>query len=116
MLEVTETAITNIKEYLHQQKVTSPVRIVMSGGCSGPGLGLALDEVKENDLTLEQDTVCFVVDKALAESCGTITVDFQEAGGSCGCSGGGFTITSENPLSGENGGSCGCSCTSGSCC
>ena len=115
MLEVTETAVTNIKEYLHQQKVASPVRIVMSGGCSGPSLGLALDEAKENDLTFEQDTVRFVVDKALVETCGTIKVDYIESNSGCGCSGGGFTITSKNPLSGESGGRCGCSCTSGSC-
>ncbi|MCW5201929.1 IscA/HesB family protein [Desulfobulbus sp. US1] len=118
MLEVTETAITNVKEYLREQNIESAVRIVMmSGGCSGPGLGLALDEAKENDLTSEQDGVNFLVEKVLAETCGTITVDFTEASGSgCGCSGGGFSIKSEKPLSGDDEKSgCGCSCTSGSC-
>ncbi len=116
MLEVTETAITNVKEYLHQENIESPVRIfMMSAGCSGPGLGLALDEAKENDLTFEQDGVNFLVEKGLAETCGTITVDFLESDSGCGCSGGGFSIRSEKPLAGDEKGGCGCSCTSGSC-
>jgi len=117
MLEVTETAIENIKEYLREEKIESAIRIViMSGGCSGPGLGLAIDEAKENDLTFEQDGVNFLVEKALAETCGTITVDFTEASGSgCGCSGGGFSIKSEKALSSGDKGGCGCSCSSGSC-
>lgn len=117
MLEVTESALTNVKEYLRQQKIESAVRIVMmSGGCSGPSLGLALDEAKENDLTFEQDGMNFLVEKALAESCGTIKVDYLESSSGCGCSGGGFKITSEKPLTGDSdGGGCGCSCTSGSC-
>lgn len=37
MIEVTESAIANIKEYLGQQNIESSVRIfLMSGGCSGP--------------------------------------------------------------------------------
>ncbi|MDU9048591.1 MAG: IscA/HesB family protein [Candidatus Electrothrix sp. Rat3] len=117
MLEVTETAIENIKEYLREEKIKAALRIViMSGGCSGLGLGLAIDEAKENDLTFEQDGVNFLVEKALAKTCGTITVDFTEASGSgCGCSGGGFSIKSENSLAGDEKGGCGCSCSSGSC-
>jgi len=117
MLEVTEVAITNVKEYLCENNIESAVRItIMSGGCSGPGLGLALDEAKENDLTVEQDGVNFLVEKGLVETCGTITVDFIEASTSgCGCSGGGFSIKSEKSLSGDEKGGCGCSCTSGAC-
>ncbi|MCI5162944.1 MAG: adhesin [Candidatus Electrothrix sp. AX5] len=117
MLEVTETALTNIKKYLSDSNIESAVRITMiSGGCSGNSLGLALDEAKENDLTSEQDGVNFLVEKGLAETCGTITVDFTESSGDgCGCSGGGFSIKSENSLAGDDQGGCGCSCTSGSC-
>ena len=113
MLEVTATAISNIKDYLKQKKIESAVRItMMSGGCSGPALGLALDEAKENDLTFEQDGVSFLVEKALAETCGAIKVDFIEAGDGCGCSGSGFSISSEKPLPSAGGGcsSCGGSC------
>jgi len=117
MLEVTETALTNVKKYLSENNIESAVRItMMSGGCSGNSLALALDEAKENDLTSEQGGVNFLVEKGLAETCGTITVDFTEASGSgCGCSGGGFSIKSEKPLSGDEQSGCGCSCTSGSC-
>ncbi|MCI5167919.1 MAG: adhesin [Candidatus Electrothrix sp. GM3_4] len=121
MLEVTETAITNVKEYLRENNIESAVRIVMmSGGCSGSSLGLALDEAKENDLTFQQEGVNFLVKKSLAETCGTITVDFMDTTVSTdtsgsGCSGGGFSIKSENSLSGDEKGGCGCSCTSGSC-
>ncbi len=115
MLEVTESAIINVKEYLNQEKIESSVRIfVMSGGCSGPSLGLALDEARESDLLFEQDGINFLVEKELAESCGAITVDFRDAGSGCGCSGGGFSINSEKPLAEGEG--CGCSCTSDSCC
>ncbi|MCI5114892.1 MAG: adhesin [Candidatus Electrothrix sp. AW1] len=117
MLEVTESALTNVKEYLRQQKIESAIRIIMmSGGCSGPSLGLALDEAKENDLTFEQDGMNFLVEKSLAATCGTIKVDYLDSSSSCGCSGGGFSITSEKPLTGDSGGGgCNsCSCT-GSC-
>lgn len=113
MLEVTEAAVTNIKEYLNQQNIDSAVRItMMSGGCSGPSLGLALDEAKDNDLTFEQDGMNFLVEKGLSETCGAIKVDFIESGSGCGCSGGGFSISSENPLPSAGGGcsSCGGSC------
>ena len=117
MIEVTETALKNVKEYLRDQKIESAVRIaMMSGDCSGPSLGLAIDEAKESDLAFEQDGVNFLVEKGLVETCGTITVDFIEASTSgCGCSGGGFNIKSEKSLSGDEKSGCGCSCTSGSC-
>ncbi|WP_339137907.1 MAG: IscA/HesB family protein [Candidatus Electrothrix sp. GW3-4] len=115
MLEVTATALNNVKEYLGQENIESAVRVfMMSGGCSGPGLGLALDEAKENDLTFEEDGVSFVVEKGLAETCGAIKVDYLESSSGCGCSGGGgFSISSEKPLPAAAGS--GCSSCGGSC-
>lgn len=114
MLEVTESALTNVKNYLDQQKIDSAVRVnLMSGGCGGPSLGLAIDDAKDNDHTFDNDGISFLVDKGVAETCGSIKVDFIENKDSgCGCTEGGFVITSEKPLSGS---SCGCSCSSGSC-
>lgn len=115
MLEVTKSALTNIKDYIRQQKIDSPIRVtMMSGGCSGPSLAMAVDKAKENDWTFDHDGVSFVVDKGLLTTCGTIKVDFiEKRDGGCGCgNGGGFAVTSEKPLSA---GGCGCSCTSGSC-
>jgi iron-sulfur cluster assembly protein len=117
MLEVTDSAVKNVKEYLSQHSIESAVRVSMiSGGCSGPSLSLSIDEAKDNDLTVEKDGVSFVMDKGLSATCGAVKVDFIESSGGCGCSGGGFTITCENPLPGARSGGCGGSCSSGSCC
>ncbi len=115
MFEVTQSALTNVKDYLRQQKIDSPIRVTMiSGGCSGPSLGLALDEAKDNDKTFDHDGVSFVVEESLLASCGAVKVDFiEKSDGGCGCGGsGGFSVTSEKPLAS---GGCSCSCPSGSC-
>ena len=112
MLEVTESALANVKDYMSQQEIDLAIRVnLMSGSCGGPSLGLALDEAKDNDHTFDHGGISFLVDKGLAETCGAIKVDFIEKKGG-GSGGGGFAVTSENPLSG---GDCGCSCSSGSC-
>ncbi len=114
MLEITDLAVKNVKDYLSQNNISdSAIRIsMMSGGCSGPSLSLSLDETKDSDLTVEKDGVNFIMEKSLSEVCGAVKVDFIESSGGCGCSGGGFTITSENPLPGARSGGCGGSCSS----
>jgi Fe-S cluster assembly iron-binding protein IscA len=117
MIEITDLAVKNVKDYLNQNKIESAVRIsMMSGGCSGPSLSLSLDDSKESDLTVEKDGVNFLMDKGLSETCGAVKVDFIESSGGCGCSGGGFTISCEKPLPGARSGGCGGSCSSGGCC
>jgi iron-sulfur cluster assembly protein len=113
MLEVTASALNNVKDYMSQQNINSPIRVTMvSGGCSGPSLALAIDDLKEGDRSFDHDGISFVVNETLLASCGAIKVDFIEQKTSgCGCGGGGgFSITSEKPLSGGS-----CSCSSGSC-
>ncbi len=114
MLEITESALNNVKDYMSQQKIDSAIRVnLKSGGCAGPSLGLSIDDAKDNDHTFDHGGITFLVDKSLAETCGAIKVDFIEVkDDDCGCGSGGFTITSEKPLSAS---SCGCSCSSGSC-
>jgi iron-sulfur cluster assembly accessory protein len=112
MLEITDLAVKNVKDYLSQNNIAdSAIRIsMMSGGCSGPSLSLSLDEAKDSDVTVEKDGVSFIMEKGLSEVCGAVKVDFIESnGGGCGCSGGGFTITSEKPLPGAGGGCGSCS-------
>jgi Fe-S cluster assembly iron-binding protein IscA len=70
---------------------------------------LALDEPKDNDKIFTEDGINFLVEEGLLSSCGTIKVDFLEAGYRSG-----FSITSANPLGGGGGCSSG-SCSSGSC-
>lgn len=104
MFEATDSAVSNLTQYLAQNKIESAVRIaLMQGGWSGPSLGLALDESKENDKIFEEGALKFLVEDDLLERCGSIKVDFVEAGYRSG-----FSITSTNPLGGG-------SCSSGSC-
>jgi hypothetical protein len=63
---------------------------------------------------VEQDGLQLIMDRTLLQECGKTTIDFKPPTG-CGCSGGGFTVTSEIPLPGSDGGCAGGSCSSGSC-
>ena len=115
MVEVTEIAIKNIKEYLSQNNIDSAIRVAMMGGCGGPSLGLPIDESKSTDEVHEQDDLRFLVDKDLLAQCGSVKIDFVEpkATSGCGCSGGGgYVVSSANPIAGAGGG-CGGSCSSG---
>jgi len=67
---------------------------------------LALDEPKSNDTTFDFDGLTFLVDNSLMSSCGSIKVDFVEAGMRSG-----FSITSAIPVGGGRA-SCGTSCGS----
>lgn len=106
MFEISPLAIEKLNEYMQSNNIDSSLRIsIISGGCSGPALGLGLDEKKPEDDQFDRDNLSFLCEKTLLQQCGTITVDYAEAGQRSG-----FTITSENPLPGGGGG-----CSSGSC-
>jgi Fe-S cluster assembly iron-binding protein IscA len=67
---------------------------------------LALDEPKDTDVKTELDGVTYLVDKALGERLGAISVDFIDRGWRSG-----FVIGSENPVAfglSACGGSCEC--------
>lgn len=117
MLQVTESAIQNLKEYLKQNNISSAIRVLMQSSCSGTSLGLGLDEKKDSDKVFEEDGVTFLIDDAIFAATGAIKVDFMKAS-SCGCGGSGgggnFSVTSEKELS--RGGSCSTgACSGGSC-
>lgn len=114
MLEVTPSAISNLKEHLAKNNLDSAIRVVMQSGCSGVGLALGLDTKKESDKVFEEDGLTFLVDGGMFAATGAIKVDFVTSGSGCGCgSGGGFAVSSEKKLGG--GGCGGGSCSSGSC-
>ena len=71
---------------------------------------MALDEPKENDSTIEEGGLKFLVDNELMQSCGDIKVDFMESGMRSG-----FQITSTIPIAGAGGGCSSGSCGSGGC-
>ena len=105
---VADTAVEKLKEYMAQNNINSALRItMMQGGCSGPALGLALDEQKDNDEVFHKDELQFLVEKGLFSLCGAINVEYIDAGQRSG-----FKISSANPV---GGGGCGGSCSSGSC-
>jgi iron-sulfur cluster assembly protein len=105
---VTDITVEKLKEYMAQNNIVSPLRVaLMQGGCSGPALGLALDERKDNDEIFEKNDLTFLIEKGLLDLCGSINVEYLDAGPRSG-----FSITSANPV---GGGGCGGSCSSGSC-
>jgi Fe-S cluster assembly iron-binding protein IscA len=116
MITVTPLATEKLAAYLTENNIDSPVRITATSGCSGPSLGLALDERQDHDHAREEKGVTLLISRDLAQQCGTVTVDFIEAKSGCGCGDGGFSITSERALPGGGGcGGCGGSCSTGSC-
>ncbi|MBE0585359.1 MAG: IscA/HesB family protein [Desulfofustis sp.] len=112
MFDVTPMANDKLVNYLKENKISSAIRVsVMHGGCSGPALGLSLDEAKPQDESFQIDDLTFVIEKSLLEQCGSISIEYIEAG-----SRSGFTISSANPLPMGGGGCSSGSCGSGGCC
>lgn len=101
MFEISEIAKQQIADYFKDKEIV-PLRIFLNqGGCGGPSLALALDEVTETDTSFEIDGITYVVDSTLMEQAKPIKIDFM---------GMGFNISSSLKLGG--GGCSGCSCGS----
>lgn len=93
MLTVTEKANEKITDFLKAQKDPSYIRFFLSeSGCSGPSLGMGLDEPSENDEIIKDKGVTFLIDKMLLEHAKPISVDFIETE-----TGSGFSISSSLP-------------------
>ena len=108
MLKITENARKELEAFF-SDKPKSTIRIYLApGGCSGPRLGLALDEAMEDDNTMEQDGFQFCVTKALWEQIGGVTIDLSYMG---------FALEPDIPLPnvGSSCGSCCGSCGTGGC-
>lgn len=111
MLEVTAQANEKLVAYMKDNSITSSLRIMlMQGGCSGPALGLALDEEKPLDELFQQQDLTFLIEKDLLQQCGSITVDYIESG-----SRSGFSIRSATPLPSSGSGCSSGGCGSGGC-
>lgn len=104
MISLSDSAKAQLDSYF-ADKEKSPVRVFLAGGCCGPKLSLALDEVREGDESVETGGYTLVVEKTLLEASGKISIDMTEYG---------FSVDSENAVSG--GGGCGSGgCGSGGC-
>lgn len=90
MLEVTETALAEIKRFLEAQQESQPIRILLTeGDWKGPRLVMALDEHREDDHVLTHSGVTFLVEKTLIERTKPIKIDYVHS-----TLGAGFTIRS----------------------
>jgi iron-sulfur cluster assembly accessory protein len=105
MFTVTEKALEVIKDFIKDKKADSAVRITLSMGCSGPALGMVLDDPRNEDKVFEEKGTKFVIDKDIYNQAKPINVDFVDTP-----HGSGFKLTSS--LAPAAGGSCGscCSC------
>ena len=99
MLEITDAARDKIKEVL-SENAGKYLRITIEAGWGGPRLGLALDELKENEETTQVNGIDLLIsDKVKLYSDGN-TIDYIQS-----TDGEGFVI--DNP---GHTGCTGCSC------
>lgn len=102
MLELSPDALKELNEYF-KDKEKGTIRIYLApGGCSGPRLALALDEVADDDKTEEIDGFKFCINGKLADEIGSAKIDLGPLG---------FDVIPANPLPQSPGGSaCGGCC------
>ena len=94
MLEITEKASEMIKNFLKDKDDIQAIRIILSqGGCSGPALGMAMDEPRDNDQEFDDRGIKFVIEDSLYERAKPIKVDYVSSE-----MGSGFDITSNLPV------------------
>ena len=101
-IEINAESIAAISKIVdqHEDKPNN-VRVYVAGmGWSGPSFGLALDELKEEDLKFEADGISFIMEKDLFDTFGDIKIEQTPRG---------FIVAPVAPQ--ESGcGSCGGSC------
>ena len=104
MFEVTEKASLMIKDFLKDREELPTIRLMLAqGGWSGPALGLALDELRDNDESFDDKGLTFVVEKEFYEKIKPITIDYVTTP-----MGEGFQISSNLP---QPESACGTSCS-----
>lgn len=106
MFTMTDPAKQELEAYFADKEKT-PIRVYMTGGCSGPRLALALDEITEDDEVFKEDGFSFCINKELLSLVGSVTLDLGYMG---------FSVEPEFPLPASEGSGCGSCCGScGSC-
>lgn len=105
MLTVTDKALEVIADFLRDKKEGAFIRVFLNMGCSGPSLGMALDEANTDaDEVISTGGTTFIVEKELFNQVKPINIDFITTP-----AGAGFKLTSNLPQ--PQGGCCGsCSC------
>lgn len=96
MITATNSALQTLNDHFVDKDV-QPIRVhVANGGCGGPQLALALDELRDGDQTVTQEEYTFLIHQQLAEVVGDVTIDIGPYG---------LSLASEKELPG--GGGCG---------
>ncbi|HUN55694.1 MAG TPA: IscA/HesB family protein [Smithella sp.] len=104
MFTVTEKALEVIKDFVKEKKADSAVRITLAMGCSGPALGMALDDPRNDDEVFDEKGTKFVIEKDIYNQAKPIHVDFVDTP-----HGSGFKLTSALSAASDGCGSC-CNC------
>jgi iron-sulfur cluster assembly accessory protein len=102
MFTVTDKASEVIKDFLKDKKSDAAIRVTLNMGCSGPSLGMALDEAKTEDEVFEEKGTKFIIDKDIFQQAKPINIDFITTP-----EGSGFKLNSNLPQ-GSGCGSCSC--------
>jgi len=87
MITVSESAQSELTKYFADKDV-QPIRVHLAdGGCAGPRLSLALDELRDGDKSFEQGDFTFLINEELAQASGAVSIDMTPYG---------FQVSSEN--------------------
>ena len=79
IINVSDSAKEELKKV--QEEKEKAVRVYIAGqGWGGPSFGLALDEQKEEDLTMDIDGIKFVYEDYLEDGFEKFNIDFNESG------------------------------------
>ncbi len=99
VLRVTESAAKEVQSLLGAEGEGKQLRIfVEGGGCSGMKYGLVFDEVRSDDLVLQEHGVSVLIDPFSVNYLKGSVIDFSDS-----LTGGGFKISNPNARQ-----SCGC--------
>lgn len=81
IIDLTNKAKEQLLEVKGEKGNEKPLRIYIAGyGWGGPSFGLALDEQKDDDMTMEVEGLDFIYGKELEEAFGKFTVDYTDSG------------------------------------
>ena len=79
VIDLTKRASEELKKILESKKINKPLRIYIAGyGWGGPSFGLALDEFKEGDASVNVGEYTFLIENDLTESFGSFTIDYSD--------------------------------------
>lgn len=79
-IDLTQKAHDELKKLMESRKDKKALRIYIAGyGWGGPSFGLALDELKEGDASIEVGDYTFLIEKDLTESFNAFTIDYSDS-------------------------------------